>query len=618
MGVENKFNQRVKYFGIIIIILFVTLIGRSFYLQIILGNKYQKLANGNRIDIRDIQAPRGKIKTKDGRVLVSNRLAYTVSIIPEKAQEELTLTLKKLGEILKVKPTKLRDKIEKKGNHKSVVLKRDISQEELVIIEESKSELPGVIIDKLPVRDYVYGHFASHMLGYVGEISASQLKEYEQFGYETNDIVGKTGLELEYERYLQGKDGRKQIEVNNLGQKIRVLGVEQPISGDDLVLNIDFKLQKIVEKNLKNELKKLRQKAKDKNSEESQGLPTGGAVVALNPNNGKVLALASAPDYNLSLFSGGISIKKWEELNTNSLRPLFNRAIKSAPPSGSIFKLVTGTAAIEELGITANSQFYDPGYYKVGGIRFNNWLTGGQGNLDFIDAIAFSNNTVFYKLGHRLYKTDKVLLQKYARNYGLGQKTGIDLPNEASGLVPDPTWREKIFSKRINQIWFPGYTINLSIGQGNLKTTPVQLVNLVSAVANGGTIYSPQIVDKVINNQGKVVKNFKSQILNKLNIEKKTFEILQEGMVGVTNYGTAAYMFKKLPFKVAGKTGTAQTGGNRNNHAWFAGYAPADNPQVAIVVFLEHGNSSSNTLPIAKRILESYLISKAKPAKNSQ
>jgi len=618
LAVEDRFNQRVKYFGMIIILLFIILVGRLFYLQVVLGEKYQELANGNRIDIREIQAPRGKIRAQNGKILISNRLAYTVSIIPEKANDELNSTLQKVSKILNIDFEKMKEKVNDKLKNKAIILKRDISQKELVIIEERKNELPGVIIDKVPVRDYVYNSFGSHMLGYVGEISASQLKRLSSLGYEANDIVGKTGLEKEYEKYLQGIDGRKQIEVNSLGQKIRTLGIDQPISGNDLVLNIDFELQKAIEKYLKNGLKRLRkemaQGEKNDSSSVNEGVqpPTGGAVVALNPKTGEVLALASAPEYDLSYFSGGISISKWRALNTNPLRPLFNRAIRSTPPSGSIFKLVTGTAAIEELGITGGSHFYDPGYYKVGNIKFENWWTGGQGSLNFIESIAFSNNTVFYKLGHRLYKLDKGLLQKYAREYGLGSKTGIDLPNEESGLVPDAAWRKKTFDKRINQIWLPGYTINLSIGQGNLRTTPVQLASLVATVANGGTLYSPQIVDKVIDYKGNIVKDFKSEVLNKLPVEDRTLRILQRGMVGVTTYGTARSAFEDFNFKVAGKTGTAQTGPGKNNHAWFAGYAPASNPQIAIAVFLEYGDSSSNTLPIAKKILRSYLDSKMK------
>lgn len=613
MAVDEKFNQRVKHLGIIIIILFLILFCRVFYLQIISGEKYEKLANGNRINIRKIQAPRGKLKTKGGKVLVSNRMAYTVAIIPGKAQKKLDSTLQKLGQILQIKPAKFKKKIEAKTNNKSIILKRDISQKELVVIEENKHELPGVIIDKVPVRDYVYDKFASHVLGYVGEISASQLKKYRKLGYEFNDIIGKTGLEKEYEKQLRGIDGRKQIEVNNSGQKVRTLGIDQPTSGNDLILNIDFELQKIVQKHLEKELKRLAQEFKEQKDDEEieEGLkepPLGGSVVVLNPNNGQVLAMANAPNYDLSLFSGGISMADWKKLNNDSSRPLLNRAIKSTPPSGSIFKLVTGTAAIEELGVTGNDQFYDPGYYRVGGVKFNNWLTGGQGNLNFTEAIAYSNNTVFYKLGHQLYKLDKTLLQEYARDYGLGQKTGVDLPNEKAGLVPGPAWRKKTFSKRINQIWFPGYTINLSIGQGNLKTTPIQLANIVATIANKGTVYSPQVINKIIDHQGKLVKKFKPEVLNKLAIDKKDFDILEKGMVGVTTYGTAGSVLDDFPFKIAGKTGTAQTGTNRNNHAWFAGYAPVNDPQIAIAVFLERGNSSENTLPIVKRIFQDYLV----------
>ncbi|ADL12102.1 penicillin-binding protein 2 [Acetohalobium arabaticum] len=606
MAKKDKFNQRLRYLRIIIVILFMILAGRLFFLQILSGNKYQKLANGNRIHVREIKAPRGKIKSKDGKILVSNRLAYTVSILPDKINNELEATLEKLSRFLDMGIDELEAKVNGDVDSKSVVLKRDISQRELVILEENKSELPGVIINKIPVRDYVYDQLGSHFLGYVGEISAAQLERYQDSGYKVNDIIGKTGLELEYEEYLRGNDGKKQLEVNSLGQKKQTLGIKQPTSGNDLILNIDSELQKIVQQHLKDGLERLQNKAKE--DDEIPEPPTGGAVVALDPNTGEVLALSSAPNYDLSLFSGGISSKNWKKLNSDPQRPLLNRAISRTPPSGSIFKLVTGTAAIEELGVTADSEFYDPGYYQVADTKFKNWLTGGQGNLDFIDAIAFSNNTVFYELGHKLYKQDKNLLQEYAKEYGLGKKTGIDLPNEKDGLVPSPAWREEHFTKHINKVWLPGYTINLAIGQGNLKTTPIQLANLISAIANGGTIYSPQIVDRIVGHQNQVVKDYKPQILNELSVSDSTLEILQTGMEGVTTYGTAGSFFEDLSITVAGKTGTAQTNSNRSNHAWFAGYAPVDNPQIAIVVFIEYGSSSRNTLPIARQILEDYLV----------
>jgi penicillin-binding protein 2 len=261
---------------------------------------------------------------------------------------------------------------------------------------------------------------------------------------------------------------------------------------------------------------------------------------------------------------------------------------------------------MEELGVTADTEFYDPGYYETGGVRFQNWYPVPQQEISFVDAIAWSNNTVFFELGHRLYKEDKTLLQKYAREFGLGQKTEVDLNNEAQGLVPDPQWRKEKFNNREDQIWYPGYTINLSIGQGNLRTSPIQLLNLVCGVANGGKLYQPLLVDKIVSPEGEVVKDLEPKLLNEIPVEKETFSVITEGLKGVTSYGTAEDAFKGFPLAVAGKTGTAQTGRDRANHGWFTGFAPADDPEIAVVVFIEYGSSSSYTLSIAQGVLAEY------------
>ncbi|GAB6138384.1 penicillin-binding protein 2 [Halanaerobaculum tunisiense] len=603
MKENQRENRRLSLFRFGIIFIFLLLLGRLYYLQIYSNQQFRELSEGYRTSVIPISAPRGKIYDQDEKLLVSNKLTYTVSVIPselEKSEEQLT----ELTTILDLKLEEIKNKLKDNTTDRAVVLQRDISREELIRLEENKSQIPGLIIEKKPIREYVHDDLASHVLGYVGEISASELTSKSDQDYRIGDLIGKAGLESIYEDYLRGKKGKKLIEVNNLGQKVDTLGVENPVTGYDLVLNLDYKLQKTAEKLLAEKIKQLIAKAKD--DVEVKQPPKGGAVIITDPDDGSILAMASYPEYDPNQFSTGMSPSEWQKLNDNYYQPLLNRAINTSAPSGSIFKIVTAAAGMEELDITGETEFNDPGYYKTGGVKFKNWYPGGQGEIDFVDAIAWSNNTVFYKLGHQLYKEDKTLLQQYARQFGLGSQTKVDLPNEAQGLVPDPAWRKNRFDKRENQIWYPGYTINLAIGQGNLRTSPLQLANLVSAVANGGKLYQPLIVDKIIDSEGELIKNVQPQLLSELEVAQSDLEVITKGMQGVTEYGTAEDSFENIPLAIAGKTGTAQTGGNRPNHGWFAGFAPVDEPEIAISVFIEYGGSSSNTLPIAKGMIKEY------------
>ena len=616
---RKKDNKRIYYFGLGLLIIFLILGIKLYHLQIYKYDKFRRLSEGNRTAVIPISPPRGYIYDRDREVLVSNKLTYTLSVIPDKV-EDVDDLINKLSKIIDMSRSKIREKINSEVNNDPIKIKRDISREVLILLEENKAELPGLIIEETPIREYVYNDLASHVLGYVGEISAAELKKYSPQKYSSRDIIGKTGLELFYEKYLRGEEGAKLIEVNNLGQKVKTLAVEEPTQGNSLILNLDYDLQKFAEKTLQQQIEKLTERAKKNQQKPQEELdedaivepPQGGSVIISDPDDGSILAMANYPSYDLSLFSGPISNKKWQQLNQNPLHPLLNRATNTSAPSGSIFKIVTSGAALEELGIERDEMFYDPGYFKVGGVKFKNWYPGGQGDINFVDAIAWSNNTVFFKLGYRLYKKDKTILQSYAHEFGLGSKTQIDLNNEAKGLVPDPKWRKNYYDKRANQIWYPGYTINLSIGQGNLRVSPIQISSLINSVANGGQLYQPLLVDKIIDTQGKVVKNLQPKLFNEIPVSNQHLNIIKEGLKGVTTYGTAQRNFANLPITVAGKTGTAQTGSNRPNHGWFAGFAPVDDPEISIVVFIEYGNSSSNTLPIAKNIIEEYFKAQSK------
>ncbi|MCK8828226.1 penicillin-binding protein 2 [Natroniella acetigena] len=597
---KNDSERRLFHFTIIIVLIFVVLFAQLYYLQIHSGESYKRLSEGNRTSILSISAPRGKIYDQTGEVLVSNELTYTVSLIPDEVNE-LDYVLEMLERILEMDKEELKEKVIDNQTDKLVRLKRNISQEELIILQENKEQIPGLIIEKIPMRKYVNDNLASHVLGYVGEISANELSNLKEQGYRTGDILGKTGLELIYEDYLRGERGRQQVEVNSLGQQLRVLGVEEPAPGDDLILNIDYQLQQTTEELLANKIRAIKEELEDE-----EHPPIGGAVIVTNPKNGDVLAMSSFPDYNPNLFSTGISRTDWEHLATDIGRPLLNRVVNTSAPPASVFKIVTAAAALEELGISGDDKFYDPGYYELAGTRFGNWYSAGQGEIDFVDSLAWSNNTVYYELGHELYKQDQTILQWYARQFGLGEKTGIDLKNEAEGLVPDPDWRRNYFQSIEDRIWYPGYTINLSIGQGNLRVSPIQLINVMNAIANDGKIYRPSLADKVVEQDGNVVREIEPELITELSLSEETIATIKEGLEGVITYGTARNNFVEMPISLAGKTGTAQTGRNNPNHGWFGGYAPADDPEISIVVFLEYGISSGNTLPIVEGIMQEY------------
>ena len=601
-------NNRVNILRIIIVAILIILALRAGQLQLLMGNYYYQLSEGNRLSERPISAPRGKIIDRDNNILVSNKESYDLYLLPNEIPPEFDVEklLSIIGGITELDAGMLESNYQKGKSHSSsaVLLKRNISRETMVIVKENSDKLSGILIEESSMREYVYGDLAPHLIGYVGEVSTDELRDFtvDGYNYKAGDIVGKNGLEKEYELYLRGHSGIEQLEVNSRGEKVKTLSIKPPIVGNNLVLNIDLELQQYVEKVLEEELYKLREIAEN---DSELFPPTGVAAIVMDPNTGAILSMVSKPGYDLNDFIRGLSYEEYKSLKDDPLNPLFNRPIMSQVNPGSIFKLVTGTAAIENLGVRADTIFNDrSGKYTIGEWEYRNWHKGGEGKLSFTKAIARSNNVIFYQLGHQLYKKYKgEKLAWTARQYGLGSETNVDLPNEKDGLVPDNDWKWETQG----EIWYPGDAVHLSIGQ-KITTTPLQMINLLSAIANGGNLYQPYLVDKITDSKSEVIVDFKPKLLRRLPFDNGTYDILRKGMIEVTNasYGTASKYFVDFPVKVAGKTGTAQTSATGANHGWFAGFAPIDNPEVVVLIFLEQGNSSAYTLPIAVKIFQEY------------
>lgn len=613
-------NERLKNLKHIFLFFLIILILRGVQLQILQGEYYYQLSEGNRISISPINAPRGRIIDKHGNILVSNKLSYDLYLFPNEISEEMTIDelLTKLSQLTNLELKVLQENYQKNSANSAapIILMRHLTQEQMIIITENRANLPGVSVKESSMRDYVYKELASHLIGYVNR-----------------DMQGITGLERQYEEYLHGEAGFEQFEVNTHNQRIKSLGISPPQVGNDLILSLDKNLQHDMESLLAvsflspEQQKKVISGTEDLNEvfasrlqtiretpkqELEQGTPTGAAAIAMDINSGAILAMASQPNYDLDLFARGFANQEYEVMINDPLKPFINRAIMTAVPPGSIFKLVTAAAAIENLDVTVDSTFIDENakfYIPNWSTPFKNWTTRPEGELNLTKALARSNNIVFYQLAYDLFlEYQGEILPLVAKKFGLGERTGIDLPGEVRGLVPTRDWKRD----NLNERWFPGDSVNLSIGQWALKTTPIQLISMLAAIANDGYLYKPYIVEKVVDADGEIVLENKSEKV-KLPFRDETYQIIQQGMIETTTArysdgreGTAASVFRDFPVQVAGKTGTAQTGISGHNHGWFVGYAPYDNPEIAVLVFLEHGHSSANTLPIAAGIFKSY------------
>jgi len=597
---SNWYKQRLTGAVFILVAAFCMLLFRLFYLQIVEGEKFRKLSENNRIRLQSIDPPRGLIFDQNGRIMVDNRPSFDLGIILKDARP-LEETITKLAGTINVTEEEIREKIANAKSvspYETILLKPDIGRDLLAAIEVSRFDLPGIVIDVKIRRHYIREKSAAHLIGYLGEINLKELGNYHYDQYKSGDLIGKFGVEKSYEKFLRGKRGGRQVEVNAIGQVYRVLETVEAQPGNNIYLTINHLLQEKAEELLDNR---------------------PGAVVAMDPNNGHILAMANSPAFDPNVFVGGLSQKQWQKIISNPFRAMENKAIQAGYPPASIYKIVAAVAGLEEGIIDDTNTIFCPGFYRFGDRDFRCWKKGGHGEVDIYKALAESCDVFFYQLGLKL-GVDR--LAWYARAFGLGELTGIDLDHEARGLVPTASWKRK----RTGIAWQKGETLSVAIGQGYNLTTPLQLLVMVSSIANGGTLYKPQILKQVETAEGNVLLESKPQIIGKLPVSQKNIDIVRKGLWEVVNSGRGTGRIARLKHEefMSGKTGTAQVVGRKRsesfkeseiphhfkNHALFVAYAPSESPTIAVTVIVEHGEQGSSTAaPIAQQLIQNYLES---------
>ena len=635
---------------------FLVLVGQLWRLQMVQGEHYQKAADYNRFRLESSPGPRGVIYDRWGHLLVRNTPQIAVSIIPAYLPDDLNerdALLFKLAQLLDMPFMSQVDKDQSDGrmsasqksstsrvdggDQKAIMdvlseaelapyrparLKVGVSREVALLLEEEHLDWPGVLVQAVPQREYLYGSLLAHYLGYVGPIPAEQVEDYEARGYDPNqDQVGLTGVEYTFEDDLRGRDGSKLIEVDIAGREVQTVGeVQAGVPGNNLRLTLDLGLQQTATEILADHMKAIGKKQ--------------GVVMAVNPQTGEILAMVSLPSYDDNEFTGGISPEKLKALQTDSNRPLLNQAISGQFAPGSTFKIITASAGLAEGVIDDDTHLHCGGtlwlpnrYYPEDpslAQPFYCWTHKygtSHGSLSVIAALAESCDIFFYQVagGYRSYfqGLGEEKLGYYAELFGLGSSTGIDLPGETAGLVPTSKW------KRINysESWVTGDTYNMAIGQGFVLATPLQMLNAAATIANGGTLYRPQIVREVIDSEGQIVQAFAPDVVRQLPISSDTIDLVRQGMRAAVAPGGTAIAARLPGITVAGKTGTAEFFIDRNNdrrpdrdkngnlptHAWFIGFAPYEDPKIAVVVFVfGGGDGSAVAVPIAGEILDYY------------
>jgi len=602
----KQLEQRLFLLTVAAVLVFTVLVGRLGYLQLVEGEKYEKLATENRIRLLPLAAPRGDFLDRNGNPLVTSRLAPVISVVPmdmKKPDEVLQRLSQLLGYDVKqtVEDTIARLKERKEYRpYTPIRIATDADIATLTKIAEHQLELPGVMIEEQPIRDYPLKDVGAHVFGYVREISKEELDAWRDKGYKMGDMVGKTGLERVYDEVLRGEPGGQQVEVDAGGRPVKTLpGRKVPVAGSSLKLTLDRSLEEAAAQGLRESMDRIK----------TQFPTKAGAVVVLDVRTGAVLAMVSEPSFDPNDFTREtIPPDTWQAMNDPKWQPQLNRAIRGEYPPGSTFKMVVATAGLETGTIRPRDTIVDRGvYWRIEPKKC--WKPGGHGVINLTRAIEVSCNVYFYDLG---YRTGIDAINRYAEGYGLGRPTGINLyPGEKTGLLATPEWKlknYKLLGLKKPEPWQPGETLSAAIGQGFSSFTPLQMANYVATLANGGTRYRPYLVSQVIGPDGKVKETYGPEVMEKMDLKPSTLAAIKEGMhlVAQGPEGTAAAYFRNFPIPVAGKTGTAQNP-HGADHGWFVGFAPYDKPEIAVAVLVEQGgHGGSAAAPVARRIFETY------------
>ena len=594
---NKKYAYRLELLMIASMLIFAVLIGRMAYLQLYKGDYYYRLSEGNRIRAVKILAPRGIIYDCNGEELVKKEPGFVVSLLRTNKKPDMAV-INKLAGIIEVSPEQILEKIKQnEDSYEPIRIKSNLSAAMVTKIEERSEELPGILLELQSIRKYVNNELAVHVLGYVGEVSEYEISKDQNTDLKVGSIVGKFGLERFYDNYLRGTDGSYREEVDVAGRVVQTLDELPPKPGQGLVLTVDGKLQREAEKIVDEHLKYLRSSGFAPNA-------NAAAIIAIDPRNGAIKALVSRPGFNPNLFVNGISSKDWQVINDNPFDPMSNKVISGEYPPGSTFKIVTGSAALETGKVTPQEMIFDSGKHWL--IPMGNAEGEALGWLNFHKALAASDNVYFYEMGNRVGID---VLKKYAALFGFGKTTGIDLFGENEGIIASPEYKMKVF----DEDWYLGDTFNAAIGQGFNLATPIQLAVMLSAVANNGDIYRPHLVDKIVNDDGSVVKEIKPEKIGRLPVSAETLELLQSALKAVAQEGGTAAQMANLSVPVAGKTGTAENPHGKD-HGLFVGYAPADNPNLVVVAVIDQGGFGSvSAAPIVQRIFE-YVFPPKQPA----